>query len=402
MKIIGIEMWPISFAFERQSRVAFRGYEMFEGVSEDNVVIRIYTDEGVSGLGESGTWGIYYVGESQESIMATIGNYLFPKVLEGANPFNIDVIHKKMDEAVLGNTCAKAGIDFALYDIMGKTLNVPVYQLLGGCYAEKFPQYIACTYIDEIEKMAENVRQVVANYEPEVGLIKVKVGLEYLKDIKRVEAVRKALGTNHYMLIDCNGSYTTKEAIFFGQHIAEFSPVLLEQPVNYDDLYGLGLVRNNVPIPVAACECAIKIEDIMRVIKMDVADFFNYKVDRLGGLYKGKQALGMINAAGLWALQSAQASIGIGWTALAHFSASSASMFPYGRVGGGGGIVSSLYPAYLPQYKKVDGVYTGGAKIERGWATVPPGPGLGIELDEKALQEWITRGRSPMLVGKKS
>jgi L-alanine-DL-glutamate epimerase-like enolase superfamily enzyme len=400
MKIIGIEMFPISIAFERKVKTAFRGVARDEGVSEDNVVIRIYTDEGVSGLGEAGTWGIYYCGESQETDMAVIAYHLFPKVLEGENPFNIDLIHKKMDDAVIGNTVAKSAIDFALYDIMGRSLGVPVYQLIGGSYAEKFPTHAGVLGIDTPEAMAERAKGFLEGLDPAPRLFKIKVGLEYLKDVKRVEAIRKAAGPDHYFLLDCNGSLDVKEAIQFGKRVEEFAPVFLEQPVDYDDLEGLAVVRQNVAVPVGACECALTIEDMMRVIRMDAADFFNFKIDRLGGIYKGKQAVGMIDAAGLWALQSAQISIGVGWTALAHFSASTHAMFPVARVCGGR-LLRGVYPSFEPKPIEVEEVVIGGPKVERGFAEAPPGPGLGIELNEKALKRFLTPGRSIMLVGKK-
>ena len=398
MKIIGIEMVPVSIAFRRKVKTAFRGTGRDEGVSEDNVVIRIFTDEGISGLGEAGTWGIYYCGESQETVMDVIAYYLFPQVLEGVNPFNIDLIHAKMDAAVLGNTVAKSAIDFALYDIMGKSLNVPVYQLIGGCHADKFPVIAAVVGIDKPEAMARVAEDSLKDLGPEPRLLKIKLGLEYLKDVKRVEAIREAIGPDHSLLLDCNGSLDVKEAIHFGQRVDEFSPVFLEQPVDYDDLEGLAEVKRNVPIPVGACECALTIEDMMRVIRMDAADFFNFKIDRLGGIYKGKQAVGMINAAGKWVLQSGQVSIGIAATARNHFSAATCSMFPCTS---GVSSVFAIYPACEPEYTKVENVLIGGPKVEKGYAEVPPGPGLGIELNEKALRRFIPPGKSPMLIGKK-
>src|SRR4030042_5429629 len=203
MKIIGIEMFPISMAFVRKEKTAFRGTRRDEGVSEDNVVIRIYTDEGISGLGEAGTWGIYYCGESQETVMDVISYYLFPQVLEGEDPFNIDLIHAKMDAAVIGNTVAKSAIDFALYDIMGKRLNVPVYKLIGGCYADKFPVSAAVIGIYEPEIMAKVAKDSLKDLGPEARLLKIELGLEYLKDVKRVEAIREGIGPAHYLLLDC-------------------------------------------------------------------------------------------------------------------------------------------------------------------------------------------------------
>jgi L-alanine-DL-glutamate epimerase-like enolase superfamily enzyme len=398
MKIIGVEMIPVNIAFRRKVKTAFRGTGRDEGVSEENVVIRIYTDEGVSGLGEAGTWGVYYCGESQETVMDVIGCYLFPQVLEGEDPFNVDLIHARMDAAVLNNTVAKSAIDFALYDIMGKSLNVPVYQLIGGCHADKFPTLAAVLGIDTPETMAKVAKDSLRELGPEPRLLKVKLGLEYLKDVKRVEAIREAIGPEHSLLLDCNGSLKVKEAIHFGQQVDRFSPVFLEQPVDYDDLEGLAEVKRNVPIPVGACECALKIEDMMRVIRMDAADFFNFKIDRLGGIYKGKQAAGMIKAAGKWVLQSGQVSIGIAAVARNHFSAATLDMFPCTSGVSG---VFSIYPASEPRYTEVENVLIGGPKVENGYAFVPPGPGLGIELNEKALERFVPPGMTSRFIGKK-
>ena len=399
MKITGIELFPVSIAFKRKVKTAFRGVARDEGVREDNVIIRIYTDKGVSGLGEAGTWGIYYCGESQETVMDVIAYYLFPNVLEGEDPFNIDLIHHKMDEAVLRNPVAKSAVDFALYDIMGKSLNVPVYQLIGGCYADKYPITAAVIGIDKPEIMAGVAKDSLKNFGPEARLLKIKLGLEYLKDVKRVEAIREAIGPDHYLLLDCNGSLNVKEAIHFGQKVAEFAPVFLEQPVDYGDLEGLAEVKRNVPIPVGACECALTIEDMIRVIRMDAADFFNFKIDRLGGIYKGKQAAAMISAAGKWVLLSGQVSVGIAATARNHFSAATYSMFH--PVGSGVSGVFAIYPAFDTEFTQMENVIIGGPKVEKGFAGVPPGPGLGIELNEKALERFMTPGRSSMLVGKK-
>jgi L-alanine-DL-glutamate epimerase-like enolase superfamily enzyme len=400
MKIIGMEMFPVSIAFKRKLKAAFRGVAVDEGLREDNVIIKIHTDEGISGLGEAGTWGIYYCGESQETDIATIAYHLFPKVLEGENPFNIDLIHKKMDDAVVGNTVAKSAIDFALYDIMGKKLNAPVYDLIGGRYADKFQTIGAVIGIYEPEIMAEYAKESLKGFGPEPRLLKIKIGLEYLKDIKRVEAIRKTIGPSHYLLLDCNGSLDVKEAIYLGQRVAEFSPVFLEQPVDYDDLEGLAEVKRNVPVPVGACECALTIKDMMRVIRMDAADFFNFKIDRLGGIYKGKQAAGMINAANKWILLSGQVSIGIAATARNHFAASTSSLFPLVASGVSGAF--TIYPAFEPDYVEVEKVLIGGPKVEKGFAGIPPGPGLGIELNEKALKRFIPPDKSPILIGKKS
>lgn len=83
------------------------------GKREDNVIVRIHTDEGISGLGEGCTLGPFYCGESQETVMGIIAHHLYPKVLEGEDPFNIDPIYFKMNKIVYGNSVTKAAVDYS-------------------------------------------------------------------------------------------------------------------------------------------------------------------------------------------------------------------------------------------------------------------------------------------------
>ena len=142
------------------------------------------------------------------------------------------------------------------------------------------------------------------------------------------------------------------------------------------------------------------IEDMMRVIRMDAADFFNFKIDRLGGIYKGKQAVGMINAAGKWTLLSGQVSVGIAATARNHFAAATCTMFR--PVASGVSGVFTIYPASYPEYTELENVLIGGVKVEKGYAQIPPGPGLGIELKEQAIGKFITTGKSRVLSARRS
>jgi L-alanine-DL-glutamate epimerase-like enolase superfamily enzyme len=106
----------------------------------------------------------------------------------------------------------------------------------------------------------------------------------------------------------------------------------------------------------------------------------------------------MIKAAGKWILQSGQVSIGIAAVARSHFSAATCHMFPCTSGVSG---VFSIYPASEREYIEVENVLIGGPKVEKGYASVPPGPGLGVQLNEKALQRFIPSGRSPRFIGRK-
>ena len=115
MKITGIELIPLSMVFKAAIEESFGTV----GKREDNVIVRLHTDEGISGIGEGSTLGPFYCGESQETVMGIISHHIYPKLLEGEDPFNIDPIHYKMNKLVYGNTVAKAAVDYAIHDIMG-------------------------------------------------------------------------------------------------------------------------------------------------------------------------------------------------------------------------------------------------------------------------------------------
>jgi L-alanine-DL-glutamate epimerase-like enolase superfamily enzyme len=167
----------------------------------------MYTDEGITGLGEGATLGPFYCGESQETIMGIIAGHLFPKVLEGEDPFNIDPIHFKMNKVVYGNTVAKAAVDYAIHDIMGKTLGVPLYKLLGGKFCDKIPTR-ASVGIDDPDKMAAKAAHV--HKLGFGGISKLKVGLDP-SGYRACQAIRKAVRPRHADRHRRNGAYRTKD-----------------------------------------------------------------------------------------------------------------------------------------------------------------------------------------------
>ena len=390
MKIIGIELIPLTISFGQVIEESFGTV----GKREDDVVIKMYTDEGVIGLGEGNTLGPFYSGESQGTVIDTIVNHLFPKVLEGENPFNVDIIHNKMDKVVYGNSVAKSAIDFALHDIMAKSLNIPVYQLLGGCFSKKIPMRWSVG-IDDPEKVAVLAKQGI-----DAGFhgIKMKVGLNISDDIKMVAAIRKAIGPDLIIDVDVNGGYAPKEAISTIKKMEEFSPLLIEQPVERDNLDGMALVKRNVNVPIGSCESALTLPKILHVIKMEAADFFNYKIDRSGGFFRGKQAVHMIDAAGLFAVGSEQLGFGIEVAAQAHFAVSTSILKTPGGYGMGLLKMSQQFDT-----KNWDGdIVFNTPKIENGFLEVPEGPGLGVELNEKAIKKYLTPGKDRIRVGRKA
>ncbi len=132
MKITRIECIPVSIPFAKPMVMSGGPAK-----AADAVVLKIHTDEGITGVSESGDTSLWYMGESQDSIMSNIVNIFGPQILLGENPFNIEIIVAKMDKAARANRQSKALVDYALHDLKGKALRTPVYNLLGGLSNEK-------------------------------------------------------------------------------------------------------------------------------------------------------------------------------------------------------------------------------------------------------------------------
>ena len=390
MKIVGIEIVPLSFAFQKTYTTSYGLHHWIP-----DILLKIYTDEGITGLGEGlpGAWGPLYTGESPGSMIDILTKYVFPRALDGENPFNVDIIHQKMDGAVYGHYVAKAAVDYAIHDIMGKALGLPVCQLVGGCHADKIPVW-GDVALGDPKKMEEEAREVVeAGYK---AAIKTKTGPDMDASVKGVEAIRKAVGPDVPIDVDVNCGYLPKQAIEFSKRVEEFAPVWIEQPTDRDDVDGMALVKNNTILPVGACESAVTLPQILRVIKAEAADFVNYKIDRSGGFFRGRQAVHMIHTAGLFAVGSENLGLGISVAAKAHFAAST-SLVQHHSYGHGLRKVAGRLDT-----RNMEGdILLNTPLVADGFLHVPTGPGLGVELDEKAVVEYA-RGESPVLAGKKT
>ena len=132
MKIISVDVWPVSIPFVKP-------FEVWRGVArtKDHVIVEVHTDEGITGVGEASPF-LYYAPETQEDVVATVANYLAPMVV-GVDPFDVERINMVFDTVVDAHHFSKGAVEMALWDIMGKALGVPLYRLLGGKVRDTVP-----------------------------------------------------------------------------------------------------------------------------------------------------------------------------------------------------------------------------------------------------------------------
>lgn len=393
MKITGIEITPITLTWRKTIGESFGEV----GKREDDVIVRIHTDAGISGIGEAQTLGPFYGRESQGTVMAVIAEHLWPKVLKGADPFNIDLIHHQMNRTVSEHSFAKTAVDVALHDIMGKALNVPVSKLTGGNHTDRIPLHWPIG-IGSPEEIREDVEKgMKAGYRA----IKMKVGADTRKAVEMVRATRDAAGPDVKIIVDINQAYDVKTAIKTIRQFEEFDVQRVEQPVHYRDIDGLAMVRRAVETPIGACESAITQQEVIEIIKKDAADFINFKLMRSGGFYPSKAIVQMASAAGIICAGSTMLGMGIELAADAHFAASTIALGPQPH------IYHGIATGILKLFNAVDStgitrdIVDGTPKIADGYLTVPTGPGLGVTINEENLLSYLTEGKKTIALGEK-
>jgi L-alanine-DL-glutamate epimerase-like enolase superfamily enzyme len=199
-----------------------------------------------------------------------------------------------MDETIWSNGAAKAAIDIALYDIMGKDAGLPLYKLIGG---ERNACEIDLTIgIDEPTEMAETARKIA---ERGFAQIKIKGGENHRSDIEAVRLIRAAIGPSIRLKVDANQGWTVGDAIAAARAMAEYDVEAIEQPVRYWDIEGLAYVRAKSPVRVMADESCFTPEDALALIRRDAVDMLNIKLMKCGGLYRAMQISTIAAAAGI-------------------------------------------------------------------------------------------------------
>ncbi|MBP2657769.1 MAG: chloromuconate cycloisomerase [Firmicutes bacterium] len=261
--------------------------------TKEHVFVILEDEDGVCGWGES-TPLTKFTGETTHSVRLLLEEELLPAIV-GMDSFNIAAIHRVMDRALYGNTSAKMAIDTALYDLNAKAMDVPLYQLLGGC-VRKTVMINRHLGIMSVEEAVEKARGYVQDG---FKSIKMKVGNHPDEDINRVQAVRDAVGTDIHMRIDANGSYTYPQALRVARALADVNLEMFEQPLPKWDVDAMVDLRKIVNMPLGADESITSVQEAMIMAQRGAADVFTIKLVKIGGLYPALQVAGIARAANI-------------------------------------------------------------------------------------------------------
>jgi len=335
------------------------------------VLVRVETDEGLTGLGEAPA-DIGFFGQTLEAIQVAIDDYLGPQLV-GREPFDIEALMDLIDYRE--NSCAKSGIDLALHDLVAKARGVSVGDLLGGSKRARIPVAIEIAGGSPEDMANECLKYMKMN----VRAFKPKIGSIPEKDAERLRAIREAVGPDVSLRADANRGYSPEEAIELCR-LAEKHDVgleLLEQPVGAYDLPGLARVRNAVDILIEADESCFSPHDARAIVRARAADVLNIKIAKAGGLGNAMKIAAIAEEAGLQCVLGTGFGTGVKIAAKLHLAAAIRDFT--------GAVEFTELGLHGPLLKGDADRMLALPLDEDGCMPVPEGVGLGVELDEEQV-----------------
>jgi D-galactarolactone cycloisomerase len=391
MKITKIELIPVSLPpVNPKKRIT------------NIVLIKMHTDDGIVGIADGGEYGP--VRNGQHLVMEIIKSW--EPILIGANPQDRESILGKFTRFIHTNVglsypgCVSL-IDFALWDIAGKAQKQPIHMLLGGKGSEKLLVDYVISDVGErpAKEVAATALRAVENgcmtFCLKVGGI---WGKGFAKDVENVKETRAAIGNNEdiHFCIDANGFLDYTTALEYCRRLEKYHLFKFEQPLAWWDIAGMARLHRTQSIPICAHESSVKVPFLIECIRQDACDMVGTKVVWAGG----------ISEAVKWGHIAKGANLGVYCGSMnGPFEAAAqaqwlASDEHYGKLAH-----ANLFPMFYhdtfdttQNLNRAD-IVVKPLAYKNGYCYPPDAPGIGLELNEKALPKFVTPGMSPVTIG---
>lgn len=264
---------------------------------QSSVIVKIYTENGVVGLGEAATiGGLSYGPESPEGMKLAIDLYIAP-LLIGKSVASVKLLREIVAKNVRGNFFAKNAVETALLDIQGKILNVSVASLLGGKVVDHLPVLWVLASGDT-QKDIEEAKEMIAKGRHKD--FKLKIGRRSVKDdVAHVVAIKKALGDDSMVTVDVNQAWTEAQAITGMQLLQDAGIDLVEQPLPANEIEAQARLSQRFNIPILADESVGLPYEGFNIAKIAGARAFALKTAKSGGIYSVLELANIAKAAGI-------------------------------------------------------------------------------------------------------
>ena len=355
------------------------------GASKNWLLVKLHTDEGISG------WGEAYTMSGRELALEAHVTAMGARVV-GRDPFNIKNFTQVMydDYAIRRGSvdffCAVSALEIAMWDIVGKSLNAPVYNLLGGACRDKVRVYAngwwfgASSPKEYASRAADMVEKgfTALKFDPFTGPWRTYVDREdELAAVKAVREIRKAVGDEVDLLIEIHRRLAPMHAIRVGKMFEEFRPYWYEEPCPAENMDAIAEVRRAIDIPVVTGETLYTKSDFMPVFEKRAADIINPDTCIACGILAMKEIAAMAEPYLVSVTPHNYNSTTIGLAATLNVCAC---------------ITNCDVTEYFWQFdQRGNEVARNPFKIVDGYIAMPQTPGLGIEIDEEALGKYPYR-----------
>ncbi|MDK2895890.1 MAG: hypothetical protein PWP04_10 [Candidatus Atribacteria bacterium] len=368
MKITDIEVYFVEVpirSLEKGGIAPYLGSQDKVGVTKArSALFKLVTDEGIVG------WGEMNIFISPLVMMALLNEYIKPLIL-GMSPFDIRRIMQKFEliyDPQFHIKSLLAGVEVACWDILGKSLGKPIYQLLGGKIRESIP-IAYCLGILGIEETKDKVSQVK---EEGFSTLKTKGGRDTYFDIERTKAIRKIGGPDFNIRVDMNQGYDILQTLRFVKAVECLNLEYIEQPLRVNALDELKSVRQRTTVPIGINEDCYVPGNLLRAVKGECIDVAIIDYEPLGGISEILKIASLIEEANIPLVHHCGWDLGVKLAAILH-------------------VVSALpsfnYPIDSTYFVHEDDVLLERIPVKNGCYVPPEGPGLGVEIDEKKVSE---------------
>jgi galactonate dehydratase len=341
--------------------------------------LKFHTDEGIVGISEASLeW-------QEEATQRVLHEFFERRYVIGANPFDVEnLCHRMIRDQYQGGPVALtaiSGIEIGCWDIIGKRLGQPIYNLIGGIAHQEIPAYANGWYGGKAipAEFAARAKTVVTKgytamkFDPFGTASKNLTKQELSNAIEIVAAVGEAVGPEVQLFIEGHGRLSVHSALEVARELEQLPNIgFFEEPVTPDSLDLLKEVKSRTRLRIAAGERVYTLSDFFRFCSMRAADIVQFDVDHIGGILPAKKVAAMAEAQDIFI--APHASVGpVAAQAALHVDISTSNFF----------MQEAFHEFDVPWRSDFIGGYT---PIENGRWKIPTKPGLGIELDDEAMK----------------
>ena len=308
MRITQIEAWPITIRLAEPYTIAYETVD-----STTNIFLRLYTNRGVIGNGCAAP-DEHVTGETADSVLRYVEDVVRPSI-EGSDPLRPALLLERLKPALQSQPSVLAAVDMALFDILGKMSNLPLWRLLGG-FRDRMTTSVTIGILP-LNETVQRAREWVARG---FKCLKLKGGIDVQSDIERVLKVREVVGRTVELRFDANQGFSVKDTLQFVERTYKAKLELIEQPTPKGKPDLLGRVTSGVSIPIMADESLMNLRDAFRIARRGLADMVNVKLMKVGGISEALQINGVARSAGLEVMVGCMDEAAIAIAAGLHFA----------------------------------------------------------------------------------